>query len=224
MEDGFREFPDGQPLTITLEFFDFETPKGISMELVQGYWREIGIDLRLKLVDGSLQSARARGGEMQMTLWHADRVTDILFPLFPDWWLSRSISWDRCLWNDWARWYMTSGRLGEEPPALMKQLQEAHGRDATVDGPANPGGEGRFSACHRCGESLGHRDGRSRAAPGSRTKKTEGCASRGHLGLGQSLDAVVPPWDLVSRRRGRFARVRPGSDWHYQTGSDPDTD
>ena len=124
--DGYREFSDGEPLTITLEFFDFETPKGISMELVQGYWREVGIDLRLKLVDGSLQSARARGGEMQMTLWHADRVTDILFPLFPDWWLSRSISWDRCLWNDWARWYMTSGRLGEEPPPLMKQLQDAH--------------------------------------------------------------------------------------------------
>ena len=51
------------------------------MELVSNYWREVGIDLRLKQVDRSLQSARARAGKMQMTVWHADRVTDILFPL-----------------------------------------------------------------------------------------------------------------------------------------------
>ena len=83
--DGYREFPDGSRMTITIEYYDFETPKGITMELVQEYWRVVGIDLRLKNVDGNLQRERATGGKMQMTLWHADRVTDILFPLFPDW-------------------------------------------------------------------------------------------------------------------------------------------
>ena len=121
--DGLREYPDGSPLIITLEFLDFETPKGISMELVASYWREVGIDLRLKLVDRGLQSARAQAGEMQMTLWHADRVTDILFPVVPDWWAPRSTGWDRSMWNDWARYYQTDGRLGEEPPPIMKQLQ-----------------------------------------------------------------------------------------------------
>jgi peptide/nickel transport system substrate-binding protein len=121
--DGMREYPDGSPLIITLEFLDFETPKGISMELVANYWRDVGIDLRLKLVNRSLQSARAQAGAMQMTVWHADRVTDILFPLIPDWWVPRSTGWDRGMWNDWARYYQTDGRLGEEPPAIMKQLQ-----------------------------------------------------------------------------------------------------
>jgi peptide/nickel transport system substrate-binding protein len=121
--DGLREYPDGSPLTITMEFLDFETPKGISMELVANYWREVGIDLRLKLVDRSLQSARAQAGEMQMTLWHADRVTDILFPLIPDWFAPRSTGWDRGMWNDWSRYYQTDGRLGEEPPDIIKQLQ-----------------------------------------------------------------------------------------------------
>ena len=121
--DGYREFPDGSRLTITLEFYDFETPKGITMELVQEYWRQIGIDLRLKLVDGNLQRERATAGKMQMTLWHADRVTDVLFPLFPDWWVARSISWDRGMWNDWSRWYMKSGEAGVEPPSVMRQLQ-----------------------------------------------------------------------------------------------------
>ena len=126
--DGVRDYPDGAPLTITMEYLDFETPKGISMELVREYWRDIGIDLRLKLVDRGLQNARASGGAMEMTLWHADRVTDILFPLVPDWWVPRSAGWDRCMWNDWARYYETqhrppAERLGEKPPPLILQLQ-----------------------------------------------------------------------------------------------------
>lgn len=121
--DGLREYPDGSPFIITLEFLDFETPKGITMELVQAYWRDVGIDLRLKLVSRGLQSARAQAGQMQMTVWHADRVTDILFPVVPDWWAPRSTGWDRAMWNDWARYYQTDGRLGEEPPPIVKQLQ-----------------------------------------------------------------------------------------------------
>ena len=126
--DGYREYPDGAPLTITMEFLDFETPKGISMELVSEYWRDIGIDLRLKQVDRGLQNARASAGAMEMTLWHADRVTDILFPLVPDWWVPRSAGWDRCMWNKWARYYETQDRppaerLGEKPPPIVLQLQ-----------------------------------------------------------------------------------------------------
>lgn len=126
--DGYREYPDGAPLTITMEFLDFETPKGISMELVSEYWRDVGIDLRLKQVDRGLQNARASAGAMEMTLWHADRVTDILFPLVPDWWVPRSAGWDRCMWNKWARYYETQDRppaerLGEKPPPIVLQLQ-----------------------------------------------------------------------------------------------------
>ena len=121
--DGLREYADGTPLTITLEFYDWETPKAINLELVANYWREAGIDLRLKVVDGNLQSARAQSGDMQMTAWHADKVTEILFPVYPDFWVPRRAGWDNTMWNDWARWYQTDGRLGEEPPAVMKQLQ-----------------------------------------------------------------------------------------------------
>ncbi|MEM7018408.1 MAG: ABC transporter substrate-binding protein [Pseudomonadota bacterium] len=121
--DGLREYPDGKPFTITLEYIDFETPKGISMELVSHYWREVGIDLRLKLVDGNLQAARAVGGEMQMTIWHADRVTDILLAFQPDWWVPRRVGWDMMMWNDWSRWHNTHGKMGEKPPPIMLQLQ-----------------------------------------------------------------------------------------------------
>ena len=121
--DGLREYPDGSQLSITLEFIDWETPKAITLELVAAYWRDVGIDLRLKVVDSGLQSARAQAGEMQMTVWHADRVTDILLPLQPDWWVPRRAGADMAMWNQWARWHQTGGELGEEPPPIMRQLQ-----------------------------------------------------------------------------------------------------
>ena len=120
--DGLLEYADGSELVITMEYLDFETPKAITMELVAEYWRAVGVDLRLKLVDRSLQSARAIAGEMQMTLWHADKCTDILFPLLPDWFVPHRAGWDIHLWNDWARHYQTDGRIGEEPPPLIKQI------------------------------------------------------------------------------------------------------
>ena len=121
--DGLREYPDGSPLTITVEYIDWETPKAINMELVESYWRAVGIDLRQKLVDSGLQNARALSGEMQMTLWHADRVTDILFPQSPDFWVPRRVGADMSSWPDWSRWYQTDGRLGTAPPPVMRQLQ-----------------------------------------------------------------------------------------------------
>ncbi len=121
--DGLREHPDGSQLTFTLEYVDTETPKQVSMELVVSYWRAAGIDVRLKLIDRGLQYARAVGGTMEMTLWHADRTSDILFPVRPDFWVPRVIAASTSMWNEWARWYMTDGELGERPPPHIQQLQ-----------------------------------------------------------------------------------------------------
>ena len=51
--DGMRDLPGGEPLTIALEYVDAETPKQISMELVTSYWSEVGIDVRLRLIDSN---------------------------------------------------------------------------------------------------------------------------------------------------------------------------
>ena len=139
--DGLLDYPDGDPLTITLEYIDFETPKAISMDLVRAYWRAVGIDLRLKIVDNGLQSARAEAGTMQMTLWHADRVTDILLPVEPWWWAPVTTGWEMCMWNDWARFFLTAGRpaaerLGVAPPPHIRRLQRWAEEIRTTTDPA----------------------------------------------------------------------------------------
>lgn len=73
------------------------------MELVCSHWLEVGIDIKLKQINHGLQSARARSNAMQMTIWHADRSTDVLFPLLPSWYVPMYISWDEARWTPWSR-------------------------------------------------------------------------------------------------------------------------
>ena len=122
--DGLREYPDGSKLTLTVEFVNTETPKQISMELVTSYWQAVGVDARLKLIDRGLQYARSVSGEMEMSVWHADRTTDVLFPVTPIFWVPSLIAASSISWNGWTRWYVSEGKEGEEPPAKIKDLQK----------------------------------------------------------------------------------------------------
>ncbi len=121
--DGMRELPDGSKFIPTVEYVDTETPKQISMELVASYWNAVGIDVRPRLIDRGLQLARARSNEFVMTLWHADRTTDILFPGNPDFWVPRKIAASLAMWSEWSRWYLTKGVRGERPPPDIIELQ-----------------------------------------------------------------------------------------------------
>jgi peptide/nickel transport system substrate-binding protein len=121
-DDGFRDHPDGTPLNILLEWVKIETPKEITLELVREYMRAIGINLKTKEHSGSLQGNRARGNMMEMTIWHADRTTDILFPLQPFWWVPMHSGWEECHWVPWADWYRSNGEHGEKPPPDMMEL------------------------------------------------------------------------------------------------------
>jgi peptide/nickel transport system substrate-binding protein len=132
--DGIRERPDGRPLAVTLEWIPMETPKELITELVVDQWRKVGIDIRLKEVSESLQLTRANASLMQMTLWHADRCTDILFPLEPYWFAPTHIYWETCMWNEWTRWFFTDGTRGEEPPPIIKDLYNWwDGMNTTLD-------------------------------------------------------------------------------------------
>lgn len=120
--DGLRERPDGRPLGVTLEWVDLETPKGITMELVTSYWRAVGLEVRLKQVDGTLQGTRALANFIDMTLWHADRTSDILFPSEPFWFVPMHRGWEECHWTLWSDWYLSGGDKGEAPPPEVQQL------------------------------------------------------------------------------------------------------
>ena len=120
--DGTRERLDGEALQITLEYMTGETPKQITLDLVTAYWREVGVSVNLKQISGPLQAIRAKAGLMDMTIWHADRNADILFPIEPYWYVPVNGGWEQSQWSSWRRWYFTDGTRGSEPPKQIKQL------------------------------------------------------------------------------------------------------
>lgn len=134
--DGLRELPDASKFIPTVEYVNTETPKQISMELVASYWNAVGIDVRHRLIDRGLQLARAMSNEFVMTLWHADRTTDILFPGNPDFWVPRKIAASLAMWSEWSRWYLTDGRQGERPPPEVIELQQLADALGTTMDPA----------------------------------------------------------------------------------------
>ncbi|HIG53720.1 MAG TPA: ABC transporter substrate-binding protein [Candidatus Handelsmanbacteria bacterium] len=120
--DGSRERLDGEALQITLEYMIGETPKQITLDLVTAHWREVGVSVNLKQISGPLQRIRARAGLMDMTIWHADRNADILFPIEPYWYVPVNGGWEQSQWSAWTRWYFSDGTRGWEPPAEIKEL------------------------------------------------------------------------------------------------------
>ena len=120
--DGMRERPSGKPLNITLEWALVQTSKDLIMELVVDQWKKVGINIALKEINSSLQGVRAPASLMDMTLWEADRSTDILFPPEPYWYVPMHLGWEISMWNEWTRWFLTDGEKGEEPPPVIKEL------------------------------------------------------------------------------------------------------
>lgn len=120
--DGIREKPNGKPFAVTLEWTPMETPKELITELVVDQWRKVGINIALKQLSGTFLLERVNASLPQMGLWHADRCTDILFPVEPYWFAPIHIYWEKCMWNEWTRWLLTEGTRGEEPPQIAKDL------------------------------------------------------------------------------------------------------
>jgi len=133
--EGYRLDSEGNRFTFTLEYYDAETPKAPTVELVMEHWREIGIDAQSRQISGELQGERATANLMEATLWHGDKLVDVLFgwgatPLVPD-----VVTWSSSVWIEWSRWVQTGGEQGEEPPQDIMQLVDWHDgfQSATTD-------------------------------------------------------------------------------------------
>jgi peptide/nickel transport system substrate-binding protein len=120
--EGFRLRTDnGQRLRIELQtrggqFLQY-TRIG---EMIRDHWRKIGIDLIVQENERSLAERRNAGNESQMDAWVADGSEHMFtFPdqIFP----SNTTSSGGILF---ARWYLSNGKEGKEPPPYLKEIYE----------------------------------------------------------------------------------------------------
>ena len=104
--------------------YDSETPKIPVTELVDEYWRKIGLNVSFKAVTRELLRPRIMDNQEPMGLWHGDASTDILLPIDRKWSTGR--------WYDestiaplWTQWYDSGGQSGKEPPDFYMQAFKA---------------------------------------------------------------------------------------------------
>jgi peptide/nickel transport system substrate-binding protein len=122
-DEGFRLRPDGNPLSITIEYAPVFGPWRDVVQLITDHWKEIGIRGIPKEEDRALFNERGLAGEeMDMGIWIMDRC---LTPLIEPWYFfpyrGGTPPSTAGLWWDW---YTSGGASGEEPPAeVIQQYQ-----------------------------------------------------------------------------------------------------
>lgn len=76
---GFRLLPNGERLTIVAELSDlFDNAWPQTAELIQSYWREVGMDMQVRVVDRSLLSTRQQANEHDLVVWGCGGGLDVL--------------------------------------------------------------------------------------------------------------------------------------------------
>ncbi len=109
--DGFRLAPDGKPFVIEFEtsseFYD-HVP---ATELYVQFWKAVGINTTLKVIEASLRGQRLSANELKATTYF-EVSTLWYYQAYGQGW------WDRLWWV----WWTTKGKQGEEPPAEVQTL------------------------------------------------------------------------------------------------------
>lgn len=104
--DGFRKRPDGQTLTINIEYGIWVIPKEV--ELVAKYWQDVGIKALARNMERALFDERRNNNLLEVNAYPDER--SLIIPAGPS----------RYQGDHWAveyrRWYDTKGRLGIPPP------------------------------------------------------------------------------------------------------------
>ena len=118
--DGYRIGPDGRTVSLIMELYNVQGPDMDAVEIVRTNWEKVGLKTALKLEERTLYFQRVtQNGE------HMIGVIGIegSFPLLSSArWFATSL-WDEWA-HHWARWFISKGQRGEEPPVEVKRLQE----------------------------------------------------------------------------------------------------
>lgn len=129
--DGFRLGPDGRRLSFALSIeLGLKKTWIDTGELLQGYFREVGVEMQVKSEASGLFGTRFDANSYDAILYDGNSgKKDAL--LDPSWYVPRAGSYFA---SRWGLWYETGGQAGEQPPAAVREQQRLYDRvRRTVD-------------------------------------------------------------------------------------------
>lgn len=117
--EGFRLRPDGQRLTIIMEYRAGNHTQAI--ELLPEYMAEIGIELSLRPAASALYRERTQDNAIQWAGWSMQPSFYSTWALIPG---AVDATPHRPFGVLWSQWYYTDGAQGEEPTGDMRRVME----------------------------------------------------------------------------------------------------
>lgn len=128
--DGMRLRPDGEKLSFTIDVIAAFEPWAEIMELVSGYWAELGVESNVKVLERSLFYERKAAYEHDVIVWTgADAIALVMDPRS-----YMAFSNESLFGVAWADWWRSGGAQGDEPPPAAKRQQELYDElQITVD-------------------------------------------------------------------------------------------
>ncbi|HVX44909.1 MAG TPA: ABC transporter substrate-binding protein [Mycobacteriales bacterium] len=117
--DGVRRRPDGKPLQLVIETFEFETgvESADAYEFVVRYWGKVGIKASMKQYDSTAWIAKVATGAVNIGGY---TVAGFNWEVDPEWYVPVATN---CYWAPlFGLWYSTNGKQGVKPTPEIHQL------------------------------------------------------------------------------------------------------
>ncbi len=127
--EGFRLRPDGQRLSYQLEHCGIRVGPVVPRytEMVVTFWREIGIDATTKEITEALYNERMNGYLNHCGIWHADRCTDMLLHIEPQWYIPTGGGQQGTACSAWAVWFNAADKTAEGLITPPEEIQTLYG-------------------------------------------------------------------------------------------------
>lgn len=132
--DGFRLMPNGDPLEINVELCNFRTGWIDIMELIKGYWAQVGIRINIKVEDRTLYEERVAALEHDMGVWSDAAGSGAQVILGPKFYLP--LDADSLHVRGYAEWFQTDGRAGVKPDPTSDFYQARMLYEEIIETPA----------------------------------------------------------------------------------------
>ena len=116
---GIRLFPDGTPISIQVDVRTESKPQIDGLQLIQGYWADIGVELRINVIDSAFYRKRQEANLFEaISNVGAGGLNEMLNPR-----LYVPINDNALYAVPWAYWYLGDPRGIEPPEVVKKQLK-----------------------------------------------------------------------------------------------------
>ena len=122
--EGFRLMPNGERLVIAMEAIATLFPEWPDvLELIEGYWADVGIDMELIVEDRAVFYERKAANQHDANIWGGDGGLEVI--LEPRWYFPNGVESNYA--EAWQYWFNNpNDERAEEPPDLVRQQMDLY--------------------------------------------------------------------------------------------------